>query len=574
LTKELNEGETDIVQGDMEIGVRAILTNQREGIAEFYLGADKVKLTDTTYTDDSYAASGVEIGGETINDAKVKMKASNLAASKISISSIYYQIKADPAVGSTAIFIPPGHGLKEYMEEPAAMLNPNWDIKYEGLKDVATTPLIFQASGDDAYNLEFTNVNGAEYDVPLVDNSQGTMVVGAYGDGELWWMETNSTTNCSRANNFRISEGDYIVVSDRNDDQGVTVVLQYEDIDTTNKKVTFSDLAGGSIEGTYTAAASTDYTTFNTNCAVKTGTFNVGGNTYNMYICGNESMGYNLSIDHDGDGTVTYGKKINITTKGGAIINFNVSTQGQLDGNVTVVGDAISAKVIIPQRLFDEQGPYTTGGRLASNQDLNTSIDIEMRASNEVGLGFDDTPYVTMERDQDNNDYKYALDPYGAFWTKYDPSGSTSAETITVDMPAQQRGAEVFVTAGAVTTSKASTGGDGAVMVNTAAVGIGVLDSDVRLGQGNLIVVGGPCVNTIAMELMGNPEECAEGFEPGKAVIKLYEDQNALLVAGHGWEDTLGAAYVLADYEDYDMAGTELEVVVADLDTITVNRVE
>ena len=72
---------------------------------------------------------------------------------------------------------------------------------------------------------------------------------------------------------------------------------------------------------------------------------------------------------------------------------------------------------------------------------------------------------------------------------------------------------------------------------------------------------------------MGNPENCAEGFEPGKAVIKMYDDESALLIAGYGWQDTLGAAYVLADYEDYDLSGMEMEVVVADLDTISVNKV-
>ena len=60
-------------------------------------------------------------------------------------------------------------------------------------------------------------------------------------------------------------------------------------------------------------------------------------------------------------------------------------------------------------------------------------------------------------------------------------------------------------------------GPGGAVQINPAAVGIGVLDSDVTLGRGNLIVVGGPCVNTIAAELMDNPTDCAEGFTPGKA---------------------------------------------------------
>jgi S-layer protein (TIGR01564 family) len=140
-------------------------------------------------------------------------------------------------------------------------------------------------------------------------------------------------------------------------------------------------------------------------------------------------------------------------------------------------------------------------------------------------------------------------------------------------MPKAQRGVQVFVTAGVVKSAKTGSSGSEAFIVNKASTGIAVLDKDVTLGKGNLIVVGGPCVNTIAQELMDNPTTCSEGFSAGKAVIKLYDSKNALLVAGYGWQDTLGAAYVLADYDQYDLSGTEMEVVVADLDTITVNKV-
>jgi hypothetical protein len=55
-----------------------------------------------------------------------------------------------------------------------------------------------------------------------------------------------------------------------------------------------------------------------------------------------------------------------------------------------------------------------------------------------------------------------------------------------------------------------------------------------------------------------------------------YFDRNtrsALLVAGYSAQDTLGASYVLADHEDYDLDGDEVEVVVASLSDITVNTV-
>ncbi len=62
---------------------------------------------------------------------------------------------------------------------------------------------------------------------------------------------------------------------------------------------------------------------------------------------------------------------------------------------------------------------------------------------------------------------------------------------------------------------------------------------------------------------MGNPADCAEGFEEGKAKIKLFEDENvALLVAGYSADDTRRACTVMKNYKDYadDLGGMEVEM--------------
>jgi len=123
-----------------------------------------------------------------------------------------------------------------------------------------------------------------------------------------------------------------------------------------------------------------------------------------------------------------------------------------------------------------------------------------------------------------------------------------------------------------VTVTSTSTGG--AVAINPIAVGAAILDSDATdLGNKPYIVVGGPCVNSAAMILMGNPTDCAAGFVEGKAKIKLFADKNALLVAGYASQDTQGAARVLANYGDYAFTGSELEVVTTNLNSLTVNKV-
>ncbi len=131
----------------------------------------------------------------------------------------------------------------------------------------------------------------------------------------------------------------------------------------------------------------------------------------------------------------------------------------------------------------------------------------------------------------------------------------------------------VVKTAGGVVSSASGT----ADKVNPIAVGMAVLDKDATVGAENLIVVGGPCANTIAAELLGNPDPCGEGFEMGKAKIKAFDNSGkvSILVAGYEALETQGASRVLANYDDsdYAMSGDEVEVVVTSLSSIEVSAV-
>ncbi len=170
-----------------------------------------------------------------------------------------------------------------------------------------------------------------------------------------------------------------------------------------------------------------------------------------------------------------------------------------------------------------------------------------------------------------NKDYDYMTN-YGVIIS--DPESQFgSGSSFEFQVPMNRVEATILVKTSA--TSVDETADDtGAYVVNQLPVGATVLDKDAEslLGSTPLIVVGGPIVNTVAAELMGNPttEEINAMFSPGLAKIKLYADQNALLVAGFDAQDTLGAAYVLADYADYDLSGTEVEVVVPSLSALSV----
>ncbi|MEM4267537.1 MAG: hypothetical protein QXK37_01770 [Candidatus Woesearchaeota archaeon] len=81
-----------------------------------------------------------------------------------------------------------------------------------------------------------------------------------------------------------------------------------------------------------------------------------------------------------------------------------------------------------------------------------------------------------------------------------------------------------------------------------------------NVGAQNLIAVGGPCANAVTAELMGNPKPCNEGFEAGKAIIKLVEkgDKIALIVAGGTGMDTQLASRILQNYDKYKLSGKEM----------------
>ncbi len=148
-------------------------------------------------------------------------------------------------------------------------------------------------------------------------------------------------------------------------------------------------------------------------------------------------------------------------------------------------------------------------------------------------------------------------------------------DEFTLEIPHDGLVAELVVkSSGTVVSAGAS--GSTSYSVNPIGLGLGILDTDApALGSKPMIVVGGPYANTVAAELLGNPtpEQIGETFTDGKALISWYEDQQAMLVAGWSAQDTQGASYVVAKYDQYDLTGDEVEVVVTSLDNIKVNAV-
>ncbi|MDO9592905.1 MAG: hypothetical protein Q7I98_06935, partial [Erysipelotrichaceae bacterium] len=159
------------------------------------------------------------------------------------------------------------------------------------------------------------------------------------------------------------------------------------------------------------------------------------------------------------------------------------------------------------------------------------------------------------ESNPDNDNENIGYDKYGSYMVQVNPD--SGSKTFTMEVPSTQREALVYITSGATSSLVSGDGSSTAVEVVDATK----LDSEVVTGSKNMIVVGGPCVNSVAAELLDNPVKCTEGFAPGQARIKLFEvgDTVAMLVAGYSGADTRLAGQFIA-HRASELSGEEVVI--------------
>ena len=640
LTDQLDEGETEVLDDGILVGVSDLINNDAGesgsgDLVEFYLGANKLEVRDNEYDDDTFEQR-VEIDNENIEDAWVQIKINEVSSTELEVTSIKYRLNADALPGTSDIFIPAGHGVREYLDEPQGLLG-NWDVRYEGLTDTGVSLVKLDPSGDDQYRLTLENRRGEVYNFPYLSREGGVLKYGD-DDDEFVFIEglvdnlSNSNVNIA---NFtpNVGDDDYFILSDMDtgiDDTSFSHIVRYESVDTSNRQLLFDDLATGSRRFTYEV--------LNTNMS-GLGRANLvfGGNTYVAFVenstnanhtaNGRAGTGNRLAIDMNNDGDILV-DEIRFTINGGGIIDFGRSRIASGNGvtihniNISGVGfydtvygatnasSVIVSKVVTGDSLvigtgsnltnanmtvlslstlsenFDENSPPQVKSRTSStasqNEVLSIGFDVA-RANNELGINtsfillgnstwgsgnstddaaFDGVGSTFLREPDTNEDHDIGLTDYGAYIDLFDPSTSgQDAETLTIEYPLAQRGAEVFIVMGETSTTKTK-GGEICTVANISPRTL--LDTEIgsRVQDYNLILVGGPCASdTIAM--VDTFPACSEWpYQPGEAVIWLAEngDNVALLVAGTDALDTRMAAKVLANSEDYDLSGEKAMV--------------
>ncbi|MBW3019050.1 hypothetical protein KY329_02610 [Candidatus Woesearchaeota archaeon] len=592
ITDELTDGGTDVLADGTQIGIRDILATGKDiqkSIVQFYIGAYKVEFKDLNATGGTFTQAQVEVNEETIEDSWTDLDgcfSANLRT--FTLNYIQYNLTADAVLGD--MFVVPGSGVRENLDEPEGMLTPSWDIRYEGLMDTGVTLVRIDSAGNDEYDLEFTNQEGIFFDVPLASNEAATYKYGD-DDDDLWFWEGNATQ-------FIVSRQDFFVVSDcraapyndiagLTDDTCFTHVLRYDNIDPTNNRLTFTDLGTGTREISYSAATGI-------------GRLVIGGVTYQVRV----NAANNLAIDMNGDGrysgyfnstarNITGKALIGIQGEGlidlgwqnhsaaGLAVPINVSGVAAFDQNTGVInwtaqtGALITTYLITLQKEFDESAGDEVLGINISGAIANR-IHILQQSPYLDGFFAATTSYWSTMLDlEENEDLQQGLSGYGVFAELYDPASNDQAEDLTIEYPLTERGARVFVTGGVVQVSEVGTGiGE---VLQPIQIGAAKLASEIAdITQWNAVVVGGPCANPIAAELLGNPEPCWESVPENKAIVKLFEHANgnvAVLVNGRTALNTRMASRALATGEVAKVDGMEAQVTGTSLNDITVAAV-
>lgn len=549
----MEEGETFTLTDGTVLGVSEVLYQDYAGgihNAEFFLGADKIELQDDNINASSGSSDELKVNEETVDGASVIITGTMLDKStsltddgELELDSIEINMTAEDDY-----FVPAGEKLGEQSElvEKDLLFTKNWDFFFNGFEDITTHPITVKpTSNEEGYEITFYNARAQKISLPFVYSGSGTT------------LKLGDKDDLLQLNKSMIADENYFILNDDTDEDSITHVVQYKGakVSSDSTKLKFKILATGeTVERTFDTSTNSS-------------TLKLDGSTYTFIGQGNTSGGEKQFSTDD----------FNISLSSGAASTYSAShVEGRLIQTDYLIANG-GAKIFI-------MDPSAISNVTTKEVKFNVSL-IDADAVNDVVTATTTNPYVvvgynisassaevdfssgnagsvelsTLDSDSDVSQ-GYSLN--GA-WVKITAgSGSNDADKLEIEWPETERLPMLYVTSGAVETSSSKTGG---ALGNVEVIDATRLDSEVSDAKAqNLIVVGGPCVNSVAAELMGNPTNCAEGFTPGKALIKLWEHDNgkyAMLVAGYSGADTRLAGRVIAHrFQDKSFKGTELEV--------------
>lgn len=397
-------------------------------------------------------------------------------------------------------------------------------------------------NGNNKAKLTFTNKEGNQYavDVFYYDTGGSTWKRNVDSSHELWIQECNESYLGGR----NITIGDYFVLTDTA--KKATYVYKYSSYnpstDASKIYVTLQDVASGTSQKVY----------LNTSDPY----LRIGESTFKVMWYGNAvASDYSLCIDLNGNG---------------AYANTTVS--------VYTRGEAVVGLATIPAVNVTENPLYTISG--SNEPGLSIVSANASYSSSDVGFTVSSNTSLSGGQIGTANKYRY-MSAYGTY-----VETDTDADTVKIYYPGNRPsyavvaiGTDPQISIGGTSGSSGSTTTYNEVQPVTTT--IAKLDNEVTSADRtakNVILVGGPCVNTMVAELAdagklmmdGEALTCAAWNAKSTAgdyfgLIQVIDNaftagKAALVVAGSTSVETREATSTLQDYAAKGLSGTAVKI--------------
>lgn len=520
----VDRGSVETING-LEVGVTDAIPVHSAGkdtdVCEVNVGATKIQLED---------GNEVKINDESLDNSNADIY--NDDANEWGGFALTYEVD-DP------VYLMAGTGEDSKWTDPVLG---NWMINFANVARVDET-FEWKRTGSDDVKFVFQNIDDKKVEIQY-----------HYDEDAGGWT---SGRDCDEP---MLEDGDDVTYADESDLEGVKLLfvapgdeihlLEINDVDTTNDKIDIKDITYGK---TYNDLD-----------------FVWGGGAQAIQLTGTGT----LTLDDDGttlEATDLIDGAANQFTK----YEHEVYFESWYDGTISYALDCsgigsgdIDVRVVENDISLEDGNQNDVYWDLEAAWDGTDEVDFADPVCNDGAATCTDV----YQKSDSSDKTSMQSDSLGAIasWDDDDNTGGT------LMLPEDQVTAQVFITkVGAVVSSS----GAGAVQFQQIQVGTAKLDSDISdVTAQNLLVVGGPCANSVASTLMGSPADCAAGFQEGEAMLKLFEQTNgnvALLVAGYSAMDTRRASKVLANYKDYadSLKGKEVKVKGTTLSDVKVEAV-
>lgn len=285
-----------------------------------------------------------------------------------------------------------------------------------------------------------------------------------------------------------------------------------------------------------------------------------------------------LEVTLDDNGQVVNTSTINLTVSDFGLATLSFANELLVDFSLVETDDiAVDDSVITFSLNTGDVDVDSSGADETESYDVTLSWDT---SDEEFDLVLDDTNFVNLgdaDLEDGDSDVQTYVTVYGTKIT-YD---SEDNKWIKIEVPDEQVKADVELVFGGVAAQtstkivaedqldaeKAKLEEEGYTIVGIETVlseevefdiSAPVIDNEV-IGNEDLIVVGGPAVNSVARDLLEitSYDESLAGVNVDEAVIRYFEDTNSVLVYGYEAKDTQAAVDKL---NTGGLAGTEVNV--------------